>query len=522
MRSLLKSVSVLALSACLPLLVAGPSYSQSTSQTTGASVEQRLQSLEGQREQTDEELKQKDVRIKELDARIKELEKQLQGASVAPPAAMATGAGTSPATVPAPVSEVAKEAAAIQAEEATEVDTSTPMAPGKGFQVANGEYGSMNIGLYALVRATEQLPATQEATDHLNRTFAVDTRQDIQLHRVMVHFRGWAYDPKFNYQLTVWTVNDTEQVKLIGALGYRFSEKFSLWGGMGPNPGTRSMLGSHPFWQGHDRVMADEYFRPGFTFGVWGTGEIAPGLNYQLTLGNQVSALGVNSVEDTRDLSYGGSVWWMPTTKEFGPQGAFGDFEMHDELATRFGVSSVWSPSEDRASQPSQSSPDTTQIRLGDSLLLFGTGSLGDNVTIQKANFKLLSVDAGMKYEGIFLQTELYYRLLDDFRLATGSLGSPVQSIRDKGFYVQSGFFPIPRKLETYASTSWVFPDSGAGYDQSHDFILGANWYWSGTRYQRMNFQWINVTRSPASSTFGYYTGGMNGNTYTVDVSMLF
>ena len=58
MRSLLKSVSVLALSACLPLLVAGPSYSQSTSQTTGASVEQRLQSLEGQREQTDEELKQ--------------------------------------------------------------------------------------------------------------------------------------------------------------------------------------------------------------------------------------------------------------------------------------------------------------------------------------------------------------------------------------------------------------------------------------------------------------------------------
>ena len=41
-------------------------------------------------------------------------------------------------------------------------------------------------------------------------------------------------------------------------------------------------------------------------------------------------------------------------------------------------------------------------------------------------------------------------------------------------------------------------------------------------RYQRLNVQLIDVKDSPASSTFGYYTGGMDGRTLTVDVSMLF
>jgi len=501
---------VLVASACLPLLVAGEATAQ-----VDPSIEERLRRIEEQLVQTDAELKQKDARILEQDARIRELEQQVQGTGTAPrepaPAAAAPAPVVAAAPSPTPVAPANSAG-----------DTSSPMALGKGFKVAENEYGSMTVGLYALVRAMEQLPASQEATDHLGRPLAVDTRQDIQLHRVMVHFRGWAYDPKFNYQLTVWTVNDTEQVKLIGALGYRFNEKFSLWGGMGPNPGSRSMLGSHPLWQGHDRVMAEEYFRAGFTFGVWGTGEILPGLNYQLTLGNQVSALGVSSVEDTRDMSYGGSVWWMPTTQEFGPQGAFGDFEMHEELATRFGVSTVLSPREDRASQPSQSSPDTTQIRLGDSLLLFQTGSLGDDVTVQTANFHLISMDAGIKYQGLFLQTEAYYRKLNDFRLTELSAPSPVQSIREKGFYVQSGYMVIPRKLELYASTSWVFPDEEAGYSDSHEWVAGANWFWSGTRFQRLNLQWINVTDSPTSSTFGYYTGGMDGNTITIDASFLF
>jgi len=268
--------------------------------------------------------------------------------------------------------------------------------------------------------------------------------------------------------------------------------------------------------------MADEYFRTGFTSAIWVDGKITPTLNYKFTIGNNISSLGVNASEDTRDVAYGTSVWWQPTTAEFGPQGAYGDFEMHEELATRFGMSYARSPKEDRAAQPSQNAPDTTQIRLGDSLLLFQTGALGDGITVQKAGFEVYSVDAGFKYKGFFLQTELFHRLLNDFVPSTASLPIPVASIRDTGFYVQGSFFPIPKKLEVYAATSRVDADGDVGYKDSSDVLVGLNWYWRGQRYQRLNVQLIDVKSSPTSSTFGYYTGGMDGQTLTVDVSMLF
>jgi hypothetical protein len=37
-----------------------------------------------------------------------------------------------------------------------------------------------------------------------------------------------------------------------------------------------------------------------------------------------------------------------------------------------------------------------------------------------------------------------------------------------------------------------------------------------------MNFQVIDVTRSPVSSTFGYYTGGQDGTTFSAAFSVFF
>ena len=40
---------------------------------------------------------------------------------------------------------------------------------------------------------------------------------------------------------------------------------------------------------------------------------------------NNNSQLGVTAVELDRRYTTSGSVWWMPTTKEFGPRGGYGD-----------------------------------------------------------------------------------------------------------------------------------------------------------------------------------------------------
>ena len=83
------------------------------------------------------------------------------------------------------------------------------MDPGDGFEVAKTKYGNLKISAYALVRYINQLPADQSFVDHLGQQRIIDTRSDIQLHRVLLHFMGFVYDPKFNYVVSVWTVNST-------------------------------------------------------------------------------------------------------------------------------------------------------------------------------------------------------------------------------------------------------------------------------------------------------------------------
>jgi len=303
--------------------------------------------------------------------------------------------------------------------------------PGAGFLVGRNSAGELAISGYALERYVNQTPAEQTFTDHLGNERTVDGRNDIWPHRIMIFLKGWVGNPKLIYTVTLWAVLDTNQNAIFANIGYQFDRKFSVYAGFNGNPGTRSLQGSHPYWLGHDRVMADEFFRPFFTAAVYAQGELVKGLWYNVSAGNNNSILGVKSSQLDRSLTTGGSMWWMPTTKEFGPRGAYGDWERHDKVATRFGFSTVRSPEQSFAN--SSGVPDNTTLRLADSVNVFETGSLAPGVTVDKVNYRILSFDAGVKYKGFFLQTEIYNRWLDNFK-ADGAL--PVGSIHDKGFYV--------------------------------------------------------------------------------------
>ena len=344
----------------------------------------------------------------------------------------------------------------------------------------------------------------------------VDTRNDIFAHRFMIFFKGWLGTPKFIYSIVLWTVNTTDQDAIFGVIGYQFSRKFSLYAGLNGLPGTRSIQGSHPFWLAPDRVMADEFFRPYFTNGAWAQGEVIPGLWYNAIVGNNNSSLGIKAVELDRKLSYGASLWYMPTTKEFGPRGAYGDWERHDKLATRFGIGAVKSP-ENR--QSTTDSVNNTTLRLADSLNVFDDGSLAPGVSVESVDYYVLSVDAGVKYKGFFLQAELYNRWLNNFK-ASGAL--PVDQIHDLGFYVQGAFYPVPNKLELYGATSQIFGDENAGFSNSNEYLGGLNFYPFNSRSYRLNLQVMYVNRSPVSSTFGYYVGGQKGYTISTAASVFF
>ena len=409
-------------------------------------------------------------------------------------------------------------AAPAAAAEPGRVESWGAVEPGKGFVIGRTKLGELSISAYALVRYLNQMPSGQTFTDHLGRVHPVDARHDIYAHRIMVHLKGWLGLPKLVYQITLWTVNTTDQKALFAVVGYQFHRAFSLYGGLNGLPGTRTLVGNHPYWLGHDRVMADEFFRPFFTNGVWASGEVVPGLWYLGMIGDNLSALGITSGQLTRNFALSGTVWWMPTTHEFGPHGGFDDYEWHEDLATRFGVAYTHSL-ENRFTADVAAAPDNTTIRLADSLNLFDPGALAPDVTVTDARYQMFEVDAGLKYRGIFVGAEYMQRWLDQLR-ATGPV--PLSTLFDRGFYVQAACYPVKHRLELYGATSWVFPQEGAGFRTSHEYLGGANWFFANTRDIRLNAQLIRIVRSPVSSSFGYYIGGQTGMTASLAVSILF
>ncbi len=208
----------------------------------------------------------------------------------------------------------------------------------------------------------------------------------------------------------------------------------------------------------------------------------------------------------------------MPTTHEFGPRGAYGDWEMHEKVATRFGVSMVDSP-EERFTDSDTGATGNTTLKLADSLNVFDTGSLAPGVTVQNVDYRCSPSMPALKYKGIFVQTEFYQRLARRLRGRRRAAG---RQIDDTGFYVQAAFYPIPKKLELYAATSQIFGDSDAGFDDSSEYLVGANFYPFDTRNHRLNVQVMDVNRSPVSSTFGYYVGGQDGTTVSTAFSVFF
>jgi hypothetical protein len=386
--------------------------------------------------------------------------------------------------------------------------------PGRGFTVGRGEYGELNLSGYMAARFLDQMPAQQTAFDHLDRPIQVTPRKDFQFHRVMLFSQGWLFSPKFQYSTFLWTVQDTNQVAVGGALYYNFGKIMALGLGWNAYPGTQSLQGSHPYWESYDRVMADEFFRPFFSQGVFAKGNLLPKLEYRWMFGNNNSNLDVPAAKLDRNLSAGAALTWYPTTGEFGPRGAFGDYENHQNLATRFNLAYTYSPEERQAAVGTSSGINTT-LRLSDSLNVFDTGALAPGVTVERTHYQMVSAATGMKYHGLWIQGEGYGRLLDHF-VANGKL--PVTEVRDSGFYVQVADMIVPKRFELYGGTSYIFGQFG----NSKEFIIGTNYYPWDTRNIRLNTQVINVDHSPVSSTFGFYLGQITGPVFSIGMTALY
>jgi len=385
--------------------------------------------------------------------------------------------------------------------------------PGQGFDIIRTSAGSLNISVYGVFRYIDQSPGNQTFVDHLGRVRTVKARNDINWHRTMIWLTGFFYDPKFRYNITAWSLASTEQTLVFGNLRYLMSEKMTFGVGVGPNLTARSLQGSWPFWAGSDRQMGEEFLRGGFASAFWITGRPFGRGYYTVSINRNISQLGNTTADDNRDMAYSASVWTQPTTGEFGPRGGFGDLEHHEKLATQFGMSACTAREGRYAAV--DASPKATQIKLSDSVNPFETGALADNVTVNKLLYQELAFDAGAKYRGFSFQSEYLYRVLSDFE-ATGPV--PQSKITDRAMFAEAMHMVVPKKLGIYAVTSYVWDDF-----KRHPFELGggASFYPYGRRNWRLNMHVLHVYQSPASSTFGYYIGGLSGTIFSLGTDIL-
>ena len=209
---------------------------------------------------------------------------------------------------------------------------------------------------------------------------------------MQIKFLGWILNPKFRYFLYAWTSNANQgqgaQVVLAGNLNYSFNRYITLAGGITSLPGTRSVEGNFPFWLGVDtRMIADEFFRPSYTSGMWARGNITEKLRYQVMVGNNMSTLGVPASRlDNGVNTIASALVWTPTTGEFGA--GFGDFEGHDKLATRLAIHFSRSD-ENKESQPGVDTLENTQLRLSDGTVIFTPDLFGPGITITDARYRM-------------------------------------------------------------------------------------------------------------------------------------
>ena len=149
-------------------------------------------------------------------------------------------------------------------------------------------------------------------TDHLGGTRDVHTRNDITVNRAMFILGGYVFDPRARYSFTVWTSAGAASIVVASNIGWQFNKALTLTGGYTGVPGSRSLVNTFPFFTATDRSMADNFFRPGFTQGVWANGEPVKGLNYLAFVGNGLNTLNISANKIDTHLLFSGSVWWEP------------------------------------------------------------------------------------------------------------------------------------------------------------------------------------------------------------------
>ena len=343
-------------------------------------------------------------------------------------------------------------------------------------------------------------------TDHLGNVLPVAKRNDLNVNREMFTFAGYMFDKRLTYGLFAWTSATTTQVVVSGNISWRFGKALTVNTGYWGVPGSRTLTFTFPFFTQPERSLADNFFRPGFTQGIWFTGEPLKRLNYFVFIGNGLNTLTISASKLDTSLVYAGSFWWEPLGP-YGPEGRprnmYDDYFESEKPVIRVGFSYTRAR-EDRFSDLDQNNPENTSMHNSDGVLTFATGAFAPGVTLNLATYRMLAIDGGIKWRGLAVNGQYYSRWLDDF-VADGPL--PLASTFDRGYEASASYFVVPKKFMLEARTSGVIGQFG----NSSEYAGGFKWHFVPTERVWLQGEVMRIYRASYGSIITPYTAGMTG-----------
>jgi hypothetical protein len=154
---------------------------------------------------------------------------------------------------------------------------------------------------------------------------------------------------------------------------------------------------------------------------------------------------------------------------------------------------------------------DLANLNLRRSLALLGNGRiLGQGVV----DFSTWTLDYAFKYRGFSLQAEYWFRNVTRHDkglpcLQTATQGGPCTAFapgqfgNSTGWYVQSGYYLIPRKLEVAARYAYWDPDTRSASDLIKEVDVSLNWFLNGTYDHQIMLTYSNIAMGQGGFAIG-------------------
>ena len=188
-----------------------------------------------------------------------------------------------------------------------------------------------------------------------------------------------------------------------------------------------------------------------------------------------------------------------------------GDMAYSETPQMVVGGAYAYNPSIDTSTNNAFVGIDLANLSVRRQLAALGNGRmLGQGVV----DFSTWTLDYAFKYRGFSLQAEYWFRNVIRHNkelpcMQTAVIGGPCtvfapgQFGNTTGWYVQSGYYLIPRKVEVAARYAWWDPDTRSGGDLIKQVDVSLNWFLSGTYDHQIMLTYSNIAMGQGGFAIG-------------------